>query len=191
MLISISGSQGSGKSTLLEELSKRGHKIITRKSARSILKDWDVSLDQVNGDHELTIDFQNEITKRKWNDEKEAVADKNNIWFTERTHADLFVYALVDLGRKNSYSSWLSKYYKTCLEHNQYYEQVYFLRAGHFSVEHDGVRGSSVHYSRMVDLTMLDVTQTMVHPTKFRILETPDLSLRADIIDIQCRLLSR
>ncbi len=186
MLIAVSGSQGSGKSTLLEELSRRGYKTTQRKSARSILKDWNVTLDEVNGDHELTIEFQNEITKRKWEDERDAVS-KDELWFTERTHADLFVYALIDLGRNNSYSAWIDNYYKVSLEHNQWYERVYYLRAGHFSIEHDGVRGSNIHYSRMVDVTMLDVTQTMIHPAKFCIIETPGLKQRADLIDMQCR----
>jgi len=187
MLIAISGSQGSGKSTLMEELSKRGYKTITRKSARSILKDWNVTLDEVNGNHELTIDFQNEITKRKWDDEKEALRHRDGVWFTERTHADLFVYALIDLGRINSYSTWIDRYYKTCLEYNQWYGRVYFLRAGLFNVEADGVRGSNGHYSRMADVTMLDVTQAMIHPSKFSIIDVPDLSKRADLIDMQCR----
>lgn len=187
MLVAISGSQGSGKSTLLEELTKRGYRTIKRKSARSILKDWNVTLDQVNGDHELTVEFQDEITKRKWEDEKEALRHHDSLYFTERTHADLFVYALIDLGRNNSYSTWVDRYYKTCMEHNQWYERVYYLRAGHFSIEHDGVRGSNGHYSRMVDVTMLDATQAMIHPSKFAIIETPSLKQRADLIDLQCR----
>ncbi len=188
MLIAISGSQGSGKSTLLEELGRRGYKTIARKSARSILKDWNVTLDEVNGDHELTVEFQNEITKRKWDDEKEALRHRDSIWFTERTHADLFVYALIDLGRINSYSAWVDKYYKTCMQYNQYYHRVYYLRAGMFTVENDGVRGVNQHYSRMADVTMLDVTQAMIHPSRFQIIDTASLTQRADLIDVQCKV---
>lgn len=189
MLIAISGSQGSGKSTLLEELEKRGYRTIKRKSARSILNDWGVTLNDVNGNHELTIKFQDEITKRKWKDERmAAMAEMGTITFTERTHADLFVYSLIDLGRNNDYSAWVDNYYKTCMQYNQYYHRVYYLRGGLFSVEHDGVRGANKHYSRMVDVTMLDITQTMVHPSKFQMIEVPDLMQRTDIIDAQCKV---
>lgn len=187
MLIAVSGSQGAGKSTVLEKLAGKGYNVVTRKSARSILKDWNVTLDQVNGDHELTIEFQNEITKRKREDETQAI-ESDKIWFTERTHIDLFVYALIDLGRNNKYSAWVNEYYRKCAMYNQLYERVYYLRAGAFNVAHDGVRGSNKHYSRMVDVTMLDMTQTTIHPSKFSIIDTPDLDDRVNIIDLQTRL---
>lgn len=182
MLIAISGSQGAGKSTVLKELATRGYNIIARKSARSILKDWGITLDEVNDDHELTIKFQDEITKRKLEDEKPAIESKG-IWFTERTHADLFAYALVDLGRDNEYSEWVDNYYKKCLYYNQLYTRVYYLQAGFFNIEHDGTRGANKHYSRMVDLIMSDLTQQMVHPSKFTRIITPSLDDRVDIID--------
>ena len=58
MLVAISGSQGSGKSTVLAELQKRGHNVVTRKTSRSIMSDWGVTLKQVNNDHELTLGFK-------------------------------------------------------------------------------------------------------------------------------------
>jgi predicted ATPase len=186
MLIAVSGSQGSGKTTLLTELKKKGYNIIERKSARSILNDWNVTLDQVNEDHDLTIKFQEEITKRKYEDEHHAIHYSNKIWFTERTHADLFVYALIDLGRVNEYSDWVNEYYNTCLRYNQHYERVYYLQAGKFQIEHDGVRGANGHYSKMVDLTMLDTTRQMVHPSKFAMIDTPYMDQRINIIDAQC-----
>lgn len=185
MLVAVSGSQGSGKSTVLKELKNRGYETIVRKSARSILDDWGVTLNEVNGQHELTIKFQAEITKRKYEDEVMAsISDR--LVFTERTHADLFVYALIDLGRNNDYSEWVNEYYSKCLAYNQMYNKVYYLRAGMFQVENDGVRGANRQYSRMVDISMLDFTQQMVHPSKFSIIETPSLEQRVDIIEAQC-----
>lgn len=186
MLVAISGSQGSGKSTVLAELEKRGYDTVKRKSARSILDDWGVSLNDVNGDHELTIKFQDEITSRKFEDEKMKSMGPN-LCFTERTHTDLFVYALVDLGRNNDYSDWVNEYYNTALYYNQMYRRVYYLRAGAFDVVHDGVRGANRQYSRMVDTSMLDFTQQMVHPSHFSIIETTNLQQRVDIIEAQCR----
>jgi len=184
MLVAISGSQGSGKSTIVDLLSKRGLRTIERKTSRSILEEWGVTLQQVNADPELTTKFQEEITKRKYLDEQFALED-DALWFTERTHADLFAYALVSLGKDNAYSEWLNEYYKTCMQYNQLYEGVYYLRAGHFVIEHDGTRGSGVHYSRMVDLVMLDLTKQMVHTSKLTVIETPDLEQRVNLIAVQ------
>ena len=108
MLIAISGSQGSGKSTTLAAIKERGYNTIERKTSRSILEEWDVTLQEVNNNPKLTIKFQNEITKRKYADELSA-AMSDELWFTERTHSDLFTYALVSLGKYNQYSDWLNE----------------------------------------------------------------------------------
>jgi hypothetical protein len=190
MLVAISGSQGSGKSTIVDLLAERGHKTIERKSARSVLEEWGVTLPEVNASAELTTKFQEEIINRKFIDEQFAIQD-DDLWFTERTHADLFTYALVSLGKNNQYSEWLSSYYKACMEYNQHYAGVYYLRAGHFKIEHDGTRGSGEHYSRMVDLVMLDITKQMVHTSKLTVIETPDLEQRVNLISVQAEQLKQ
>ena len=188
MLVAISGSQGSGKSTILTEIEKSGFSTVKRKTSRSIMDEWGVSLQEVNENPDLTIQFQDEITKRKFLDEQQF-ARSSGLYFTERTHADLFTYALVSLGLHNTYSEWLNEYYKTCMKNNQAYSLVYYLRAGQFGVVHDGVRGSNHHYSRMVDLTMLDFTRQMTHNSRLSIIETPDLEQRVNIITLQAAAL--
>lgn len=183
MLIAISGSQGSGKSTICEEIKSLGYNIIERKTSRSILTDWGITLQDVNNDPDLTVKFQEEITNRKIKDEIHAYED-DQLWFTERTHSDLFTYALVTLGVHNTYSDWLNSYYKKCMYANQIYDHVYYLRAGMFNVVHDGTRGSNHHYSRMVDLTMLDITQQMVQNNRLTIIETPDIEQRVTMITV-------
>jgi len=184
MIVAISGSQGSGKSTILNRFKEMGYNTVDRKTSRSILTEWDVTLEEVNNNSELTLKFQEEITNRKYQDEM-AARSSSEVFYTERTHADLFTYALVSLGKDNNHSEWLDRYYNTCMEYNQQYDLVYYLRAGHFSIEHDGTRGSNQHYSRMVDLTMLDTTQQMVHNSKLSIVDTPDLEQRVSIITSQ------
>lgn len=185
MLVAISGSQGSGKTWILDEIEKEGFNVIKRKTARSVLLDWGVTLNDVDDDMELRVKLQDEISNRKFEDEIGA-ARSNDLFFTERTHADLFTYALVSLGKNNDYEDWLTAYYQKCMSYNQQlYKLVYYLRAGHFNVVHDGVRGSNIHYSRMVDIIMLDITQQMVHNSKLTIIETPDLEQRVNIITSQ------
>lgn len=153
MLIAISGSQGAGKSTLITQLQAKGYPVVERKTSRSILADWNVTLDDVNRDPELCVKFQEEITKRKFNDEWECI-QSDQLYFTERTHTDLFVYALMNLGKLNEYNSWINFYHDVCLHHNKLYAGIFYIPGGQFKIEHDGVRGSNIHYAKMVDLTM-------------------------------------
>ncbi len=182
MLIAVSGSQGSGKTTLLNELKKRGNNIIERKTSRSILSDWGVTLQQVNNDHDLTIKFQEEILSRKYYDERGPDLSRE-VWFTERSYADLFTYALVSLGKDNSYSDWLSDYYRRCAKLQKMYGSVIYLQGGLFAVEHDGVRGSNPHYSRMVDLVMEDISCKMTAPLPLVVLAMPDIGERIKQIE--------
>lgn len=186
MLAAVSGSQGAGKSTILQELLDTGYPIVQRKTSRSILADWGVTLDQINNDPELTMKFQDEILKRKFMDEKEAM-DSPDIVFTERTYADLFTYALVSLGKINRFDEWLNEYYYKCMKFQQSYDMVFYLTAGHFSVVSDGVRGANKHYSSMVDLTMREFTQQMTPASRLNIISTPILRERTTIIDIQSK----
>jgi len=168
MLVAISGSQGSGKSTVLNELENRGYNVVTRKTSRSIMSDWGVTLQEVNNDHDLTIKFQDEILKRKCADEDVAfhgvsgkIGSAKQVWFTERTYADLFTYALITLGKENQYSDYIDSYFETCKHHQQNYSHVFYIESGIFDVEHDGVRGSNQYYSVMADLSMQKFTWLM------------------------------
>ena len=178
MLISIAGSQGSGKSTVLKALGNAGHNIVTRKTARSILEEWEVTLDIVNQDPDLKMAFQMELVDRKFKDEIEF-AYAEELYFTERTFADLFTYALISFGQYNQYDDWIDTYYKTCKDACNNYTQVYYLEpCFSHNIEDDGVRSVNGHYSRMVDVTMLDVTHAMVHKDKLNLVEGADLDER-------------
>lgn len=181
MIIGISGSGGCGKSTILSKLEQMGLNVITRKTSRSILSDWGTTLEEVNNDVDLTLQFQREIITRKFDDEKEAVAD-NQLWFTERTYADLMSYFLITLGKNNTYTQQVSDYYKECIAYQQSYHKVFYLKAGHFAPVHDGVRGANIHFSRMVDLVMQDLTEQMTGVDRLSVVHTPCLDQRMQII---------
>lgn len=156
MIISISGAQGSGKSTLLSAFSEKHNiPVVSRKSSRSILNDWGVSLDQVNTDLDLTIKFQDEIIERKLSDELTLANEHNgDMILTERTFADLFVYAMMTLGKHNKYSSWLNEYHDKCREYQKIYSQIYVLESGKFDPVDDGTRAVNAHYQQVVDWTI-------------------------------------
>lgn len=163
MLISITGSSGSGKSTIINHLKEMGFDTIQRKTSRSILSDWNVTLDQVNSDFDLTVRFQNEILLRKFNDDyiaynsshtmnKVQVTDK--IYITERSFADLFVYALSVLGHQNNYNDWLNSYYIKCCQYQSIYDRIIMLPSNKFQTEKDGTRPANMHFNNMIDMTM-------------------------------------
>lgn len=161
MLFAISGSQGSGKSTTINALAEQGFPIVERKTSRSILEEWGVTLSEVNNDRPLTVKFQDEILKRKFVDERPAALDPSTIYFTERTYADLFTYALIAIGKDNEYSNWLNDYYQRCKQYQGTYKHIFYLPAGRFKVEHDGVRGSNQHYARLIDRSMQSISAQM------------------------------
>ena len=178
-LIAIAGSQGCGKSTIVANLP---YPHVPRKSSRSIIAQMGVTLDEINTNLNLTLNFQDEIIKLKLHDDLE-IAAHNNIAVTERTFTDSFVYALLSIGLHSSQSDWINQYYDRCLDHNKIYDHVFYIKAGHFEVKNDGVRNPNQHYSTMVDMTMLHFTQKMVDPDKLTIIDTPELSKRLQIID--------
>ena len=161
MLVSICGSSGSGKSVLLKHLENMGFNVIQRKTSRSILADWNVTLDQVNSDPVLTMKFQDEMLKRKAYDDFESNKDKTTITFTERNYVDLFVYAVSVLGWNNQYSEWLNNYYNKCTEYQKLYDKVIFIEAGAFPTVNDGVRPLNSHFNTMINLTMQHYLELM------------------------------
>ncbi len=158
-LFAISGSQGTGKTTIINELPSIFNKI-ERKTSRSILSDWQVSLSEVNSNPKLTLQFQEEIIKRKYQDELAAVKS-DQIYVTERTYTDLFVYALFALGSDNRYSDWLNQYYDKCKMYQQQYREIFFIKGQHFIPVNDGVRATNQHYSNAVDQVMHTYTNEM------------------------------
>lgn len=181
MLITVSGAQGSGKSTVLQAIEAKGYQVVQRKTSRSILSDWGKTLDQINDDPELSILFQDEVLLRKQADELEAV-QSNEFVFTERTYMDLFVYALINLGKFNEYSDWIDSYYVRCAEAQKSYTKVFYLQSGLFQVQADGVRGSNKHYSRLVDLVMHDYTMSSTPTSAFQLIDVPGVDERVQII---------
>lgn len=181
MLIAVSGSQGCGKSTTLAHLKLLGLNCIERKTSRSILLDWGVTLEEVNSEPSLTKSFQEEILLRKQNDEAEYV-NSDEVWFTERTYADLMAYYLAVSGSYNGFSDHLDDYYMKCIKLQSTYSDVFYIKAGFFAPEHDGVRGSNMHYSRMIDAVMLDITRQMTHCSRLTVIDVANIYQRISMI---------
>lgn len=151
MLVSICGSQGSGKTTLIDNIvSKYNFPCVDRKTARSILNDWSMSLAEIYQDDELICDFQTELVHRKWLDEQYDMTS-NRIAITERSFMDLFTYAVSLLGNNPQYNKWLDDYYELCNKYQQSYHQVFYLLRSDFDPVDDGVRPTNKFFANMID----------------------------------------
>ena len=160
-LVAICGSQGSGKSTILRELNKCGYPTLEGKVARSILQDWNIPIQEVYNDVELTRNFQEEILTRKYREEQCFINSDAKISFVERTFADLFSYALLNIGRMNVHTEWLDSYYEQCKMVQQEYDLIFYLPSNMFSIEADGVRSTNGYYGRCVDFILQHYLQEM------------------------------
>lgn len=160
MLIAISGSQATGKSTLIKELQTRGYNTLQHQTARSLLKEWNISLQEINRDPQLTLNFQNEIILNKFHSEY-RIATSADVWFVERSYADSFAYLVSSIGRLNQYDEQINQYYIQCEEYQQIYDCVFYLKGGIFSIENDGIRNINKHYAQMVDGFMEHHTERM------------------------------
>lgn len=181
MLIAISGSQSTGKSTLIQRLNNLGFYTVERKTSRSILSEWGITLNEINNNRALTLDFQQEIIKRKVLDEQEAF-ESDEIYITERSFADLFSYFLLSSGFDNSASDFINNYYGKCVRLQNIYEHVFYLNSGLFNLEMDDVRGNNEHYANLVDHTMLRYTKQITDPDKLTIIDTANMDDRITTI---------
>lgn len=153
MLFAISSPQGAGKTTILRHIEQLGYDVVQRKTSRSILAEWGVTLSEVNNDRPLTVKFQEEILKRKFEDDHTLAID-DHIHFCERSFVDLWIYNLVALGKDNEYSDFVNEYYTQCRKHQQMYTKVFYLTMTPPVIENDGVRAINPLYNDMINTLM-------------------------------------
>jgi len=183
MLIAISGSQGCGKSSLLNELQNRGYNVLQYKTARSVLTNWNMTLEQIYQNSDSIQEFQSQLLARKLADEAQY-ANSEQIYFTERSYIDLLTYTISHLGNKNRYSDWINAYFSLCIIYQKLYSSVMYIEGGLFDVHHDGIRPSNNHYCQMIDLHMKYNTQK--HTARnFSIIDMDGVNLRADFVQTQ------
>ena len=176
MIIAFSGSQGSGKTTLLEELSKRGYNVIARKTSRSVLSDWDMTLSEVYADHKLMMAFQDEIFERKLADEQEALLS-NELWLTDRSYVDILGYTIMVLGSDIRYGGWLQDYHDRCVMAEHFYQHRVYVPRLNIKVVGDGCRSVCPVYSKAIDHVMRGF-QLSISPANVVELTTSNLTER-------------
>lgn len=151
MLIGVSSSQGQGKTTLISSTQELGATPLKTQTARSILQNWDVTLDEVDKSPELRKRFQEEVVELHYSSISPAI-NSSNIYIVERTFADIFTYTVISLGLYNEYSNWLNEYYEKCKEYQQLFDRVVMLKGLNVNDLHkDGVRSINPHFATLVE----------------------------------------
>jgi predicted ATPase len=181
MLITISGAQGQGKSTVLNSLEKLGYNIVPRKTSRSILSDWGMTLNEVNKYAPLTKRFQEEIIVRQQENDA-SVINSSSINFSERSYADIFSYCLNIIGPFNEYTDWLNGYFDRCKKLQQNYDCVIYLSGRkEYVPEDDGVRSINQHFTKMIDIVIKSHIQAFDNGNVLYV-DTPDHEKRISMI---------
>ena len=153
MILSLSGTQGCGKSTILSSLSNMGYNVITRKTSRSVLTDWETDLDEIYNDSYMMQKFQDEVFDRKLSDEEKYI-NSDDIWFTDRSYVDLLVYSTIILGHNQKCSDWLDNYFQKCKQQQNKYKSIFYISPLPF-ISSDGIRNSNVVFNALVDYSII------------------------------------
>lgn len=181
MIIGISGSQGRGKSFLIKEMKKRGHHTIDSSTTRSVLKDYNVTLDEANKNLSLKKEIQREVLNRH-SSLIEEYSKSNNVILIERTFADIFVYTLLSFGLFNEHDEWINAYYTKCKEAQQYIDQVIYLTGRDYTPENDGVRSTNKFMAKAVDGLIEHYSYDM-SGTKCITLTEPSIDGRVELLE--------
>lgn len=157
MIVSISSAQGQGKGTLLSALAQDSDiEVMDSLNSRTILRQMDTSLAEVNSDRTLKKGFQQRVLDSQIQADKDALS--SGILVRDRSYWDIFAYALVTLGPFNDCSDWLNNYYHACKEaHSKYCSGVIFLETL-LTPSNDGVRSCNRHFSNLIGNTIWKYT---------------------------------
>lgn len=184
MLISISGPQGSGKSTLIKGFMeiRSDVKLIERKTARSVLKDMGITLEDVYESRHTQMSFQLALLHRKSIDEFDAYQDFDSLWITERSFADIFAYTVGYLGKHNDNNQMIDEFYEEAEIYQNRYNAVIYLPGGHFDIFDDGVRPINKHYGRLIDHFTYDTAKLMC-PDRVYAINDVNINTRVEVMN--------
>jgi len=185
MILTISGSQGQGKSTVLNTLEQQGYTVIPNKTARSILLDWNVSLEDVYSDKPLAKAFHDAILI-KHEELCSPHYDTPELVFIERSYADIFSYAISVLGPFNQYSEWVNEFHDSCVELQSNFASAIYLTGRVYSPLHDGVRSTNRYFSDSIDLLIRHHLKTFSERANTHIvheIRSPDHAFRINEIE--------
>lgn len=156
MIISVCGSQGQGKSTVLSSLIDDGYNVVTQKTARTVLNEMGLNLEQVYSNSNLAKLFHEIVYTRHLNS-VQSHKDSKELFFIERSFADIFAYALIVLGPYNQHSNWLNDFYNKCKYGQALFSGIFYLSGVNIQPKDDSVRSTNQMFTSLVDM-LIDKT---------------------------------
>lgn len=156
-IITISACQGQGKSTFMRDIFSNSKfsndiELYANKTARSVLDELGMPLDEIYKNSEALKSFQDKILDRHF----EIVAAKNKsekrILLVERSFIDIAVFSIMNLGRLNEYSDWLDSFVGTCIKAQQSVVQhSLYIPMRIVSIKNDATRPYNMNYNFAYD----------------------------------------
>lgn len=154
MIITLSGVQGSGKTTLLKRLSEIGYNTFEGRLSRSVLEEWDTTLQEIYKCPDKMVEFQETLFHKKITFEQDKIST-SKIWITDRSYVDLLGYTIMVMGYKEKYNKWLDDYSAKCIaKENEYLCRIYVPSFTTTGIEPDGVRNTGITYAESIDSVM-------------------------------------
>ncbi|MEM2159619.1 MAG: AAA family ATPase [Candidatus Nitrosotenuis sp.] len=130
-VIAISGAQNTGKTTILNSLIELDWHVDNFKVSRAIQAEWGKTLSEIVEFEDSMINFQEEVIKRKFENDLALVNDgKNDIVLTERSFADIAAYAFQWVQEsENDLYAWFASYKERCKKYQSIYSSIILLNS--------------------------------------------------------------
>jgi hypothetical protein len=156
-IITISAAQGQGKSTFIRDImanSKHANDIDVYKSktARSVLAEMQVPLEEIFKDAALLKDFQGKVLEKHFDIFSFQVESSKKFVLVERGFIDIAVFSIMNLGRLNEYSDWLDDFVGTCIKNQQsFVKHALYIPMRIIDIKKDAVRPFNMNYNFAYD----------------------------------------
>ncbi len=156
-IITISAAQGQGKSTFIRDIvanSKHSSdiEVYQSKTARVVIADMGVSLDEIYHSSKLLMQFQDKVLEKHYDIFDFQAQCKKPFMLVERSFIDIAVFSIINLGRLNEYSTWLDNFVGTCLKTQQTkIKHAIYIPMSIVSIKNDSIRPCNMNYNFAYD----------------------------------------
>lgn len=165
MKISISAAQGQGKTTFISDIEKyskhsKHFTLFPRKSARTIIEQLGITLEQIYEDKNALMEFQAAVFKQHSTISEFKYFTK--FLLIERSFIDISTFTTINLGRFNSLSDWISMFHNACDVKQNTIDIIVYIKKMLDSKD-DGVRPYNTHYNTAYDCYLYDQIKNRKH----------------------------
>jgi len=156
-IITVSAAQGQGKSTFIRDvLANSKHAVnidvYQGKTARAVITEMGVSLDEIYHNSKLLMEFQDRVLEKHYDIFEFQSQCKKPFMIVERSFIDIAVFSIINLGRLNEYSTWLDNFVGVCLKEQQTkIKHALYIPMSIISIKNDTIRPFNMNYNFAYD----------------------------------------